>query len=142
MLIAFATTLSAFSGSVGADSFKVYLNDKLLFEKYVTRDQSVKSISLSESSANDQLIVYYDHCGRIGTGRSLTLLNGSDVLKKWEYNDTQSVDASGMICRISDIKSLRKGGRAMELAYSSKELSTPVRLLTISAEGTEAKVRK
>jgi hypothetical protein len=140
--MAFATTLSAFSGSFGADSFKVFMNDKLLFEKYVTSDHAAKSISLGESSANDQIVVYYDHCGQIGTGRSLTLLNGNEVLKKWDYTDTQSVDASGMACKVADIKAFRKGGKTMELAYSSRELSTPVKLLTIAAPGTEVKVRK
>lgn len=135
MLVALSATLLSFSNAPGADSFKVYLNDKLLFQQYVTRDNAVPTINLGENPGSDLLTVYYDHCGRIGTQRTLTLLDGQQVLKKWEYQDTEVVAASGMNCRVSDLKALQKSGKSPSLVYTAKELQTPLTLLTISSTG-------
>lgn len=135
MLVVLSATLSSFAHAPGADSFKVYLNDKLLFQQYVTRDNAVPTINLGENPGSDLLTIYYDHCGSIGTQRSLTLLDGQQVLKKWEYPDTQAVAASGMNCRVSDIKALQKSSKSISLVYASKELEAPLALLTISSTG-------
>jgi hypothetical protein len=139
MLIALGTTLSSFSDPVGADSYKVYLNDKLLFRQYVMKDTPMQTISLNANSNGDQLTIYYDHCGRIGTARTISLMDGQQVLKKWDYQDTQSVDASGMSCKVGDIKALQKAGKTLKLVYASEELSTALPLVSIAAAGTDAK---
>lgn len=142
MLIALSTTLSSFSGPVGADSFKVYLNDKLLFRQYVMKDAPMQTISLNETSADDHIRVFYDHCGHIGTARTISLMDGQQVLKKWDYQDTQSVEASGMKCKVGDIKALQKAGKTLKLVYASDELSTALPLVSIAAAGTDAKANR
>jgi hypothetical protein len=142
MLIALGTTLSSFSGPAGMESFKVYLNDKLLFKQYISRDTPTQTISLSENSATDQLRIYYDHCGRIGTARTISLVDGQQVLKKWDYQDTQSVEASGMSCKVGDIKALQKAGKTLKLVYASEELSTALPLVSIAAAGTDPKANR
>jgi len=142
MLIALGTTLSSFYRPVGMDSYKVYLNDKMLFKQYLSKDAPMQSISLNENSNSDKLTIYYDHCGRIGTARTLSLTDGEQVLKKWDYQDTQSVDASGMSCKVSDIKSHQKAGKSLKLIYAATELSTAIQLVTISPAGTNAKASR
>ncbi|HEX5172359.1 MAG TPA: hypothetical protein VFW11_24455 [Cyclobacteriaceae bacterium] len=142
MLVVLGTTISSFTSPLGMDSYKVYLNDKLLFKQFMTKDAPMQTISLNENSNSDQLTVYYDHCGRIGTGRTLSLLDGQQVLKKWDYQDTQSVQASGMVCKVGDINAFHKAGKTMKLVYDSKELSTPLTLVTIAAAGTNAKANR
>jgi hypothetical protein len=142
MLIALSTTLSSLSGSVGMDNIKVYLNDKLLFKQYVSKDTPVQTISLNEHSASDQLKVYYDHCGRIGTARTISLMDGEQVLKKWDFQDTQSVEASGMSCKVGEIKALQKAGKTLRLVYASEELSSPFPLVSIAAAGTDTKANR
>lgn len=138
-LVALIATLSSFLSSPGMESFKVYLNDQLLFEQYVTRDAAVQTVSLKESPGNDLLTVYYDHCGRIGSQRTLMLLDGEKVLRKWDYPDTQVVASSGMACRVSDIKALQKPGKAISLVYASQEVRSPIRLFTFSSPATHVK---
>ena len=142
MLITLTATLFSFFAPVGMDSYKVYLNDKMLFKQYASKDAPVQSLSLSENASSDLLTIYYDHCGRIGTARTITLLDGQKVLKKWDYKDTKSIEASGMNCNVGDIKSLQKAGRTLKLIYASTELSTPIQLVTISAAGTDAKANR
>lgn len=121
MLVLMTTTLSSFSTSPGGDTLKVYLNDKLLFKQFVNHDPS-HSISLNEATANDQLIVYYDHCGSIGTGRTICLFDGQQELKKWTFKDTKTESLAGMSCKVSEIKSFQKAGKSIRLMYDSKEL--------------------
>jgi hypothetical protein len=141
MLVVLTTTLSSFSNPLGMDSYKVYLNDKLLFKQFI-EEKPVQSISLNESAGTDQLTVYYDHCGRIGTGRTLSLLDGEQELKKWNFEDTESVSQSGMSCRISDIKAIQKPGKTIRVMYDSKELSNPIQVAAISPVGTNAKASR
>src|SRR4030095_15623473 len=86
MLVVLTTTFSSFAIPLGMDSYKVFLNDKLLFKQFVHKE-SIQSISLNESSSSDKLTVYYDHCGHIGTSRTLSLLDGDQELKKWTFKD-------------------------------------------------------
>jgi hypothetical protein len=142
MLVALSATLSSFSHAPGADSFKVYLNDKLLFQQYVTRESAIPTINLGENPGSDLLTIYYDHCGHIGTKRTLTLMNGTEVLKKWEYPDTKVVSSSGMNCPVSDMKALQKSGKTLNLVYAAQELQEPLTLLTISSTGMTVKAGK
>jgi hypothetical protein len=137
MLVVLTTTFSSFAIPLGMDSYKVYLNDKLLFKQFVHRE-TIQSISLSESAPKDKLTVYYDHCGKIGTGRTLSLLDGEQELKEWRFKDTQSESLSGMSCQVAEIKALQRSGKTIRLMYNSKELSSPIQVATISPSITTA----
>lgn len=139
MLVVLSAALSSYSHAPGADSYKVYLNDKLLFQQYVTRDTTIPTINLGENPGSDLLTIYYDHCGQIGTKRTLTLVDGAEVLKKWEYPDTKIVASAGMNCPVSDMKALQKSGKEISIVYASQELQKPLTLLTISSTGMTVK---
>src|SRR3990170_4852244 len=88
LLVAFCATLFSFSDKIGADSFTIYLNNKLMLQQYVTSEAGVKSITINVSDGNDVLKVHYSHCGQIGVKRSMSIQDGhKKVLKTWQFPD-------------------------------------------------------
>ena len=57
----------------GTDSYRIYLNNKLILQQYVSRSLDLKSLPLSEANANDKLVIYYNHCGATGRSRSIAV---------------------------------------------------------------------
>lgn len=57
MLVALSATLFSFYRPTGAESYKVFLNDKLLFEQYVTKDAAIQTVSIGASKDTDRLSV-------------------------------------------------------------------------------------
>ena len=78
VLVALLGTLSSFSGTWGGDSYRIYVNGKLVMEEYVYNQKSVKNIQLNQQAVNDQVSVYYSHCGKVGSERKLTIRDGND----------------------------------------------------------------
>lgn len=142
LLVTMSALLFSFSRPLGMESFKVYLNDKLLFEQYMKSDRAVQSLSLDKASDQDILTVYYDHCGRIGNQRTLTLTDGSAVIKRWSFPDAQTIPTSGMNCPVKDIKALQKPGRTFNLVYASKDITEGVVLATVTPSGTDIKASR
>lgn len=122
-LMVIAATLSAFSSPAGGEGFEVYLNNKLILQKFGKSMNSVQTIRLEEGSANDELTIKYHHCGKVGKNRVLTIKDGKDnVLKSIRFADV-NYEMGGMSCRVKDIISLKKGNNTvMKLYYSSSEL--------------------
>jgi hypothetical protein len=139
MFVALSVTLFSFTRPLGMDNYKVYLNEKLLFHQYVGKDNPTQSISLGKAVDKDQLVVYFDHCGRIGSQRVLKLMDGSSVLKEWSFPDTQTIASSGMSCSVKEIKALQKPGRTISLVYNSTEIKEGIVLSNILANNTSAK---
>jgi hypothetical protein len=128
-------TLSAFTGNMGGDSFTIYLNDKLLLKEYVYGAQGIKNLQLDQRSYNDQLNIYYNHCGQTGTDRSIILKDGQNrILKEWHFPDATGANTA-MTCRVKDILDLQKGGGAINLYYTSRELRNGRLLASIQAAG-------
>lgn len=122
-LLGLFTALSAFSGNMGGDSFTIYLNDKLLLQQFVYREEGVKSLQLDQASPNDQLMIYYSHCGKSGTGRSIILKDAQNrTLKEWHFADASGANTA-MTCKVKDILNLQKGNTRINLYYTSRELS-------------------
>lgn len=120
LAVLFATA-SSFTGTWGGDTYRVYVNNKLVLEQFVYDQKSVPAISLDQRSPNDEVRVYYSHCGKVGHARNLVIKDKSDkVLKQWKFADVAANDAP-MSCKASDIVNLQKGGR-LGLYYSAKEL--------------------
>jgi hypothetical protein len=139
MFIVLSVTLFSFAIPLGMDNYKVYLNEKLLFHQYVGKDNPLQNISFDKAADKDQLVVYYDHCGRIGSQRVLKLTDGSGVLKEWSFPDTQTIASSGMSCSVKEIKALQKPGRTINLVYASTEIKDGIVLATIPSNSPNAK---
>jgi hypothetical protein len=145
MLVALSTVLFSFSEKIGGDSFSVYLNDKLLLQQYVSRDVTVKSVSLNETATGDVLKIYYSECGKIGRERNISLKDGKDnVLKSWHFPDAaEGASNPPMICKVKDIMTLQKsnGNSIVKLVYSSRELPEGRILAAIPSGDTKASLK-
>lgn len=122
-LLALCATLFSFSSYRGGDSFSIYLNNKLVFEQHVSMKEGVKSFELGKANYNDQLSIFYSHCGKPGQGRSIAIKDENNkTLKEWKFGDGTS-SKSSMNCKVGDILDLQKNKEGkLQLYYSSKEL--------------------
>lgn len=122
-LLAVCTTLFSFSAYRGGDSFSIFLNNKLVFKQHVAMKEGVKSFELGKANYNDQLSIFYSHCGQPGKGRSIAIKDENNkTLKEWHFGDARN-DKSSMTCKAGDILNLQKNKEGkLQLYYSSKEL--------------------
>ena len=123
ILLMMAFTLFSFSTLPGGEGFEVYLNNKIIMQRFGNQLNSPQTIQLSDASANDEITIKYHHCGRVGKNRVLTVIDSQDkVLKEIRFADV-NVPVSGMSCKVKDIISLKKGNNnILKLYYSSTEL--------------------
>jgi len=105
----------------GGDHYKIYLNKKLVAEQFITRGAVALNLQLNESNYNDEITVYYSHCGATGKGRSIKLKDDNgNTLKEWKFDDAKSSDA--MTIPAKEILQLKKSPGGVNLYYSAKEL--------------------
>jgi hypothetical protein len=149
--IGLVVLLSAFSGRMGGDSFTIYLNNRLVLQQYVTREEGTKNLQLDQRDYNDQLIINYNHCGQVGTDRTIVLKDGQNkLLKEWRFADAAGTSPVGlnaaMTCKVKDIFDLQKanGNDRVNLYYSSKQLPNGRLLasLILPADSKQALSRK
>lgn len=130
-VLVLCATLFSFSEKIGVDSFTIYLNDKLLIRQYVTPEERVKTVALNVSSSNDVLKVHYNHCGKIGTKRSMAIRDGKKkTLKTWYFSDnTPPVMDLG----VKEVLVHRKdaGHQGLQLVYSCREIPEGMVLASI-----------
>jgi len=137
LLILLCLTLFSFSPQRGGDSFEILLNGKRVLQQFVYASKGLQTIQLTPVSDNDNLDIYYNHCGRVGTNRCITIKNEKDQpLKVWKLQD--AVDKNGaMSFKLKDILSLRKNKTdKLNLFYSSSELPSGRTLAVIAGEET------
>lgn len=118
----------------GGDSYSIHLNDKLLLQHYVHSDKEAKSISLSNSDAQDLLSIRYSHCGKIGSDRVVTLRDSRDqVVKTIQYPDVAGETALSMTVKVQDVFAASRSinGKSIRIHYASKELAKGITLTTI-----------
>src|SRR5262245_44322990 len=121
LLLLGAFTLLSFTPPRGGEGFEIYLNGKLVVQKFGNQLNDVKSLQLDPGSANDELTIKYFHCGQIGKNRSLTIRDGQNkILKEWHFTDGKT----DMTCKVKDIIGTKKanGTVTLNLFYSSNEL--------------------
>jgi hypothetical protein len=117
-----SVTLFSFSFRPGGDHFEIYLNKKLVFQQIVSQPAGLKSLALDQRNVNDQVDVFYSHCGKIGSKRVITIKDGKNVLKQWHFSDAG--ENKFMSVGAKDILAFQnKGGdRKLNLYYSSAEI--------------------
>jgi hypothetical protein len=132
--VALATICSfvfAFAPKPGGDIYEVYLNNKLLLKQFVHQPLAVKALSLTKANVNDQLTVYYSHCGATGKGRSISIKDTKgNVLKKWNFRNA-SGSKTGMEIAVKELLQLesKNSNGSLTLYYAAQELPEG-RLLT------------
>lgn len=126
LLAALATaclTLLSFTSPKGGEGFEIYLDNKVVLQKFGNQMNTVSVLQLDAASVNGQLQVKYHHCGQVGKNRVITITNGeAKVLKTWRYDDAKQQSAA-MSCSVKDIITLQNPGAGkLNLYYSSSEL--------------------
>ena len=127
-------TLSSFKPVPGGDSFQIYLNGKLVLDKALYKNKDVQSLEFVQASSSDKVEVYYSHCGKTGTARSITIKDdGQKTLKTWSYAD----GGKNMSLQLQDLRNLQTSYKESHIGlfYSSKELPSGQQLAEISITG-------
>ena len=143
LFVVACAALFSFSPGKGGDSFEIYLNGNLLVKQYLYDVKEAKSLQLTQTSADDQLDVYYSHCGQTGKSRYITIKDAQNhVLKVWQFPDVAS-GKSAMTIMLKDVPGLQKNTiTAINLFYSSKEIPSGRLLASISTGSESTVVRK
>jgi hypothetical protein len=128
-----STALFSFTSIPGGEGFEVYVNGKVILQRFGKELYKPHTIRFAPGTENDEVTIRYHHCGQAGKNRVLTVKDGQDnVLKEIHFADA-STTVSGMSCRVKDIISLKKGNNAvLKLYYRSSELPGGRLLVTIS----------
>ena len=137
------STKSPLGSPAGGEGFEILLNGKMVLQSFGKSLNSVKTLQLSEASANDKLTIRYHHCGKVGKNRIVTIKDGQDnLVKTWRFKDAQTA-VSDMSCNVQDIISLKKGSnRVFKLYYSSSELPAGRMLVSVVFDKTDVAIRK
>ena len=116
----------SFKSIAGGDMYSIYLNKELIFKYYVHSKQNVdiKTLQFTEANKNDELTIYYSHCGKTGQSRSISLRDQQgNVLKTWKFDD--GTPNGAMVIPVKEILALEKGSSlsiANLVYYSAVEL--------------------
>lgn len=119
--ITLLSALFSYSSFAGGDHYEIYLNKKLVSKQLVTQNIAALTMQLDKSNYNDEITIYYSHCGVTGKERSIVLKDkNGKVLKEWKFNDGKNIVA--MTIPAKDIIDLKTKGRDLMLFYAAKEL--------------------
>lgn len=142
--VLFTMASYSFITAPGGDHFEVYVNKKLVFQQIVSQPSGIKSVELDHSNINDQVDVFYSHCGKIGTKRSIVIKDGNSVLKQWKFADVASntSEKKFMSMNARDILAFKSKGsdRKLKLYYSSDEMPDGKLLASIILDTENRKV--
>ena len=121
VLIALPLISCSYISFAGGDHYKIYLNKKLVAEQFVAKATSALNLQLNESNYNDEITVYYSHCGVTGKSRTIMLKDDKgNTLKEWKFDDAENSDA--MTIAAKEILQLKKDHGTLNLYYTAKEL--------------------
>ena len=132
-LAAICLTTFAFTSKPGGDVYQIYLNDKLILRQAVYEPLTMQSLHLTQANINDQLVIYYSHCGTVGKGRSIAIkTDKGTVLKEWKFADTNG-SINGMVIPVKELLQLEKiaDGSSLKIYYASQQLPAGKMLTSI-----------
>lgn len=116
--------LQAFTAKAGGESFEIYLNNKLILRQAVSQSLNLQSLSLDKANKDDQLVIYYHHCGTNGKGRTIAIKDDNGhVIKEWKFGDATGTK-SGMTIPVKELLQLEKNYARTNLSlfYSSEQM--------------------
>ncbi|HRE63248.1 MAG TPA: hypothetical protein PKU77_05635 [Ferruginibacter sp.] len=131
LLICFTISLSAFWSPAGGEGFEIFLDNKLVMQKFNRDMKQSSTFSLKSTNAKSKLSVQFYHCGMAGKERVLMLKDAQmKLLKQWTFRNTEAKNFSISI-PIAELQQLQQktGNAKAYLYYASKETGG-ARLLT------------
>jgi hypothetical protein len=124
--------LQAFTAKAGVDVFEIYLNNKLILQQAANKPFTLQSLQLDKSNINDELVIYYNHCGESGKHRSIAIKDDKgNIIKEWRFADANAV-RSPMRIPVKELLQLDKSyaHASLSIFYSAQQLPKG---LTLSA---------
>src|SRR4249919_1183480 len=101
-LFTLSTVLFSFSSNFGGDSYQIYINKKLVMKEYVHNATGIKSFAMDKASYDDEVEIYYSHCGQVGKSRAISIKDENNkVVKELHFADFSGKN-SGMSFKVSD----------------------------------------
>jgi len=143
LLAVLCLTLFSFSNLPGGENYRIYINKKLIMEKFVSNNMTASYLTLTQANVNDKIDIMYNHCGQTGTARHLVIKDEQNkVVKDMKFADANGDDIM-MSFGAKEILSLQKGDNPpkLKLYYSSKELPAG-KLLATLVKGSSLNVAK
>jgi len=130
VLFLFAST----TAKAGLDSYKIYLNDKLILKQFVNEPLNLESLGLSQANINDQLVIHYSQCNvpnKLGKSRTITVRDSNgNTVKQWRFNDSRD-GRTGMVIPVKELLKLDKPNSLGKLSlYYTAEGHQTGQLLT------------
>lgn len=130
--------LCSFDFVPGDASYEVYLNNERVINEHLHGQKETPTLPLNMSTAQDELSVTFSNCGKIDTGRKISLKDEQDkTLKEWSFPDSPDIK-NKMVIRVSEIIGFRQQHSRAKLVYSSRELTTDVHLITLQLASATA----
>ncbi len=131
LLVAMAGMFYSFVSPMGGEGFQIYIDHKLVLEKFHHELKKPTNLVINPSQANSTLEVKFYHCGMAGKSRSLSLKDADkNLLQRWEFTNEAAKNFAVALPVKEIINFQQKAGNAtLYLYYSSKEASDG-RLLT------------
>ena len=142
LLLVAAAGLASFT-PLGGEGFEIYLNDKVVLRQYGADMNKMQQLKLTGAAAEDNLVVKYHHCGKVGKNRVIAIKDANNkTLKEWRFADV-TTPFSAMQCKVKDIVSLgKKEVTELRLYYTSSELPAGRQLTSIVVEKQSLAVLK
>ncbi|MBL7747572.1 MAG: hypothetical protein JNM19_09120 [Chitinophagaceae bacterium] len=133
LLCTMAISLFSFTAKPGGEGFEIFVDNKLMIQRFGHDINTVQSLQLNQQSGNEKLLIKYHHCGRVGKNRVIAIKDAQNVvLKEFRYSDPATA-SSAMSLEIKDILGLKKKGTGLlKLFYTSSELPGGRLLTTIN----------
>jgi len=132
-LVVFSAAMSSFTVKPGGEGFEIYLNGKLLVQRFGNELNSVQNIKLDQRNSTAHISIKYHHCGRVGKNRYVAIKDAqNNLIKEWRFEDVKDAYAS-MSFSVKDILAVQKLGKVNTVAlyYSSSELPNGRKLASI-----------
>lgn len=145
LAIVFAAPLFAFTLPFrGGDVFEIHVGKKQVVFQGL-HDKDVKTVDLSSAASSDIVKVNFNHCGKVGTNRTLSLKANNQVIKQWKFDNAKDKydEAVFMKIAVKDIQALLKEqkGKQLALYYTSDLLKDGKTLANITQGNVSASSR-
>ena len=139
LVLLLTTTLACLQSFTiaGGEVFEIFLNNKLLISQAVHKPFALQSLQLDKANKNDQLVIYYHHCGYTGKDRTIVIKDDKgNVIKEWKFADASGAK-KGMTIPVKDLLQLEKNysGANLNIIYYAQQLPKGRALSAIQFNG-------
>ena len=116
----------------GGASYEVYLNNQLVMKEHLYGRKDVPTLPLRiTSTAQDELSLTFNNCGKIDTSRKISLKDENDVtIEEWTFTDSPDLK-NQMRIKVNEITTFRNEHPTAKLVYASRELRDGIHLVNL-----------